>query len=129
MPALADYIKRNGTVVKADQCEAIHEIVRKPQAKELLLSLPDVSDLCEIRFSENRKNGGFTEATLTLKPDGTGENAKKSKYDGPEVYKSVKRGRQRDREYDKSEHGNHRHSCLVKPSGQPVQIRQCLRIL
>ena len=54
------------------------------------VSLPDVSDLCVIRFSENRKNGGFTEATLTLKPDGTGENAKKSKYDGPEVYKSVK---------------------------------------
>lgn len=49
-----------------------------------------MSDLCEIRFSENRKNGGFTEATLTLKPDGTGENSKKSKYDGPEVYKSVK---------------------------------------
>ena len=49
-----------------------------------------MSDLCEIRFSESRKNGGFTEATLTLKPDGTGENAKKSKYDGPEVYKSIK---------------------------------------
>ena len=56
-----------------------------------IVSLPDVSDLCEIRFSENRKNGGFTEATLTLKPDVTGENAKKSKYDGPEVYKSVKK--------------------------------------
>lgn len=25
-----------------------------------------------------------------MKPDGTGENAKKSKYDGPEVYKNVK---------------------------------------
>lgn len=43
LPALADYIKKNGTVVKAEQCEAIHEAVRKPTSKEVLLSLDDIS--------------------------------------------------------------------------------------
>lgn len=43
LPALADYIQKNGTVVKADQCEAVHETVRTPPAKELLLSLDDIS--------------------------------------------------------------------------------------
>ena len=43
LPALADYIKKNGLVIKADQCNVIHETVRKPKAKELLLSLDDIS--------------------------------------------------------------------------------------
>ena len=43
LPALADYIKKYGSVIKADQCEAIHDIVKKPKSKELLLSLDDIS--------------------------------------------------------------------------------------
>jgi len=54
------------------------------------VELPDVSSVKEIRFSEERKNGGFTKAVLTLLPDGTGVNAKKQKFDSPEVYETEK---------------------------------------
>ena len=55
LPALADYIKKNGTVVKADQCEAIRETVRKTKAKELLLSLDDISIPKEYYMEEQNK--------------------------------------------------------------------------
>jgi|GEM_PF-767527 len=52
--------------------------------------LPVVTSLKEIRFEELRKNGGFTKAVLTIQPDGTGINAKQSKYDDPKIYESEK---------------------------------------
>ena len=53
-------------------------------------ALPDLDTLKEIRFAEERDNGGFTRATLTIDPDGTGVNAKTSRYDEPDVYESEK---------------------------------------
>ena len=52
--------------------------------------LPDVSSLREIRFEENRDNGGFTKAVLAFQSDGTGINSKQSKYDNPTIYESSK---------------------------------------
>ncbi len=54
------------------------------------LPLPDPADLREIRFCENREDGGYTRAALTLNADGTGTNKKASRYDGPKVYESEK---------------------------------------
>ncbi|MBQ2119060.1 MAG: hypothetical protein II192_08370 [Clostridia bacterium] len=54
------------------------------------VSLPDPEALCEIRFCENRRDGGYTRAVLTLNSDGTGVNRKTSRYDGPQVYESEK---------------------------------------
>ena len=53
-------------------------------------ALPELSALTAIRFAEERENGGFTRATLTLNADGTGTNAKSSRYDDPTVYESEK---------------------------------------
>ena len=54
------------------------------------VALPGVSELKAIRYSEERDGGGFTRATLTFAPDGTGVNAKSSRYDDPTVYESEK---------------------------------------
>ena len=51
--------------------------------------LPDTAALRSLRFEENRQNGGFTTAVLTIHPDGTGINNRKSRYDNPTVYESV----------------------------------------
>ena len=53
-------------------------------------ALPDLSALTAIRYAEEREDGGFTRATLTINPDGTGTNAKTSRYDDPTVYESEK---------------------------------------
>ena len=52
--------------------------------------LPDISRLRTVAFREERENGGFTRATLTILEDGTGINRKSSRYDGPRVYESEK---------------------------------------
>ncbi|MBR3290272.1 MAG: hypothetical protein IKI63_05810 [Clostridia bacterium] len=54
------------------------------------VALPGVDSLKEIRFAEEREGGGFTRATLTLLPDGSGVNAKVARYDDPQVYESEK---------------------------------------
>ncbi|MBR6337478.1 MAG: hypothetical protein IKR76_07065 [Ruminococcus sp.] len=54
------------------------------------ISLPDVADIVRIRFDEQRKNGGFTKAELTINADGTGINKKQSRYDDPKVFESEK---------------------------------------
>ena len=54
------------------------------------VALPDVSSLRGIRYEETRDGDGFTEAVLTIAPDGTGSNEKRSRYDDPTVYESVK---------------------------------------
>ncbi len=52
--------------------------------------LPSSDKIREIRFDEERKNGGFTKAVLTINSDGTAANSKKSRYDGPTEYESEK---------------------------------------
>ena len=52
--------------------------------------LPDVKDLVKILFEEQRKNGGFTKAELTINDDGTGSNKKLSRYEDPKVFESEK---------------------------------------
>ena len=54
------------------------------------LPLPDLSGLREIDYDEEREDGGFTRAALKLLPDGTGVNAKSSRYSDPTVYQSEK---------------------------------------
>ncbi len=58
--------------------------------KKEKVKLPDIEDLTAIRFEENRKNGGYTKAELTLCGDGTAINKKESRYDSPTVYESEK---------------------------------------
>ena len=52
--------------------------------------LPELSGLEAVKYTEERKNGGYTKATLTVNADGTAVNEKASKYDDDKVYKSVK---------------------------------------
>lgn len=71
LPALADYIKKNGTVIKADQCEVIYHTIGNPKTKGLLLALDDISlptayymedqDRTSVqdRIDEYYKNGDF----------------------------------------------------------------------
>ncbi len=54
------------------------------------VKLPDLAKLTEIRFDEERKDGGFKHAVLKLLPDGSGIVSKKSKYEDPKVYESEK---------------------------------------
>lgn len=54
------------------------------------VKLPDLAKLSEIRFDEERKDGGFKHAVLKLLPDGSGIVSKKSKYEDPKVYESEK---------------------------------------
>ena len=51
---------------------------------------PDLSGLRQIEFAEARKNCGFTKATLTINPDGTGTNEKIQRFDGPKIFESCK---------------------------------------
>ena len=62
----------------------------KKALKGRQLPLPDAEKLSSIEFEELRENGGFTKATLTFNPDGTGTNKKTSKYEDPTVYQSEK---------------------------------------
>ena len=52
--------------------------------------LPDADALCGIRYAQERADGGFIKATLTVNADGTGRNVKASRYDSPTVYESDK---------------------------------------
>jgi hypothetical protein len=53
------------------------------------IAAPDVSALKKIVFEEKRE-GGFTKATLSFLPDGTATNKKASQYDGGDIYESEK---------------------------------------
>lgn len=50
--------------------------------------LPRIDEVQAIRFEETRSGGGFTRATLTLRPDGSGVNAKQLRFDDPRVIES-----------------------------------------
>ena len=51
---------------------------------------PDLSTLTEIRYNEERKNGGYTRARMTVAEDGSAVNCKTTKFDDPTVYNSEK---------------------------------------
>ena len=51
-------------------------------------ALPDLSGLEVIRFYEKRDNGGFSKATLSIRPDGTGILTRTDRYDDPTVYEN-----------------------------------------
>ena len=72
--------------------QAGQEIVRffRTAMRGEKVPLPDLADLATVRFEEQRKDGGFTTATLTLLPDGSGSNEKRSRYDGSKIYESIK---------------------------------------
>ncbi|MBQ7171359.1 MAG: hypothetical protein IJR89_03665 [Clostridia bacterium] len=76
-------------VLSADTAARIADLFAGAMKGETV-PLPDPADLREIRFSENREDGGYTRAALTLNADGTGTNKKASRYDGPKVYESEK---------------------------------------
>lgn len=54
------------------------------------LTFPSADRISEIRYSEKRKDGGFTEAVLTIAPDGSGINRRRTRFDEPRVYESEK---------------------------------------
>lgn len=76
-------------ILSFEEGKKIHEAFVKAM-KGKKAALPSASDICEIRFCEERKNGGYTRAVLSLGADGTGINKKESKYDDPRIYKSEK---------------------------------------
>lgn len=54
------------------------------------VSLPSVDSIKKIIFIENRKDGGFTKATLTINEDGSAVNEKAMRFDDTKVYESTK---------------------------------------
>ena len=76
-------------VLSPKEARRIADLLTAAMAGERV-SLPDVAALSAIRFAEERADGGFTHATLTLLPDGTGTNTKTSRYEDPTVYESEK---------------------------------------
>lgn len=83
LPALADYIKTNGVVVKSALCNEVHVTLGKTKAKEILLSIDNISLPTEYYLEEqNReaiqecieeyyKNGDFIKP-LTVKMTSNG---------------------------------------------------------
>ena len=67
----------------------IKDFFKKAMSLEKIV-LPDVTGLRKIKFYEQHTSGGYTKAVLTINDDGSGSNAKESRYDGPEVYNSEK---------------------------------------
>lgn len=81
------YSDNQTPVLRREAGEEIAALFRGAMAGERV-ALPDLCSLTEIRFAEERENGGFTRAVLTIAPDGTATNRKRSRYDGAEVYES-----------------------------------------
>ena len=52
--------------------------------------LPDRKELTSIRFDETTSSGGFTRATLTVRPDGSAHIRRSCRYSDPMVYESEK---------------------------------------
>ena len=52
--------------------------------------LPDVENLKEIRFVEERKNGGFTRAALSINDDGSGSMTRSRRFSDPKIYNNEK---------------------------------------
>lgn len=83
------YSDNQSPVLSAEAGKKIAQVFEKAMKGETV-PFPAPSDLTAIRFREDRNDGGFTKAVLTVLPDGTGENRKKSRYEDEKVYESVK---------------------------------------
>ena len=76
-------------ILSKEEGEEIVRIFSAALTKETV-ALPSLDALASVRFEETRKDGGFTEAVLTVHEDGTGEIQKKSRYEEGKVYESTK---------------------------------------
>lgn len=76
-------------IIKSEAGLKIAEIFGEYINREKV-TLPDISGLKEICFSEERKDGGYVKANLTLNSDGTGINRKSYRFDDGKVYESEK---------------------------------------
>ena len=83
LPALADYIKKKGQIIKSEQCTWIHRSVKKPMASEVMISLDNISlptayymdernsDVVQKKIDEFYVNGDFLQP-LTVKQTSSG---------------------------------------------------------
>ena len=76
-------------IIAYDTCVRMADLFESFMGEERV-ALKDLSGLKEIRFLEERDNGGFTKAILAFNADGTGTNRKSMRFDGPTVYESEK---------------------------------------
>ena len=54
------------------------------------VELPDLAALSEIRFTEEKKNGGFTRAALSINDDGSGRMTRTRRFSDPKIYNEEK---------------------------------------
>ena len=83
------YSDNQTPILTLEEGEKIASLFREAMAGEKV-ALPDAGSLVEIRFAEERENGAFTHAHLTINADGTATNKKSSRFDDPTVYESEK---------------------------------------
>ena len=76
-------------ILRTEAAAEIAEIFTKAMNGEKI-AMPDAASVQKISFEENRDNGGFMKAVLTIADDGTGRIERSSRYDGPTVYESVR---------------------------------------
>ncbi len=67
--------------------QRIAELFKSALTKEKR-PLPDLSFLETVHFHEKRDNGGFSKATLSIHPDGTGVLTRSDRYDSQTIYDS-----------------------------------------
>ena len=85
-----DFSNNQSPVISRAAAEKIYGVFRSCLEGDKAV-LPSFDALTSVRFSEERKDGGYTHATLTRRPDGTGINEKTSKYkDVPTPFESKK---------------------------------------
>ncbi len=82
-----DFSDNQSPIIRSETAEKIAAIFTEAMKGERV-KLPAVAALKAIRYSDERENGGFTRAVLTLNPDGTGTNKKQSRYDDSHVFES-----------------------------------------
>lgn len=76
-------------IISPKFASGVADVMTKAMAGERV-PLPDTKTLRSIEFKENRADGRFTKATLTLDKNGTGTNEKSARYSDPKVYESSK---------------------------------------
>ena len=78
-----------GPIISSETGLAIAEFFKTAMGGEKI-DMPDVSKIKMIKFAEERGNGGFSHAVLTLNPDGTAVNERTDKYDSEKIYERKK---------------------------------------
>ena len=76
-------------VITPETGSKIAELLYKALEGEKV-ELPDADRLSKIMYSEERKDGGFTRAEMSICPDGRAVNRKSSKYGDGKIYESEK---------------------------------------